>query len=395
MKLFLIVVACTASLLAAPAEKNRGGFLFFLAGPHQAPPSEVKPITEISMTRIYSLLISLTNVEPQKPLTAKGTILDPRGKIDFTFERTWVPETTNTVVGFPIISDPDDLPGLYSWKVEIDGLGTLEEKFKLLPEPPNDTPMHEQAAENAFLAFSKYWLGLDGDFFLILARPGQTGSATVTNYVSIKTGVRTQEAPPDYSPKLPYFHGSDEVPYFVEVVERDEILPSIQRVMQVKALDYDFSKTWFLTPAAELNGITYQGSGSFFFKLYRIYDASNGWSDWFEVGTGNEWRANSHLQDLPLTFSLLKRDGNWIVTGADGAKFVNGRLIQTGVKVRPSAPSREVVQQMLDRGVNYARRAIWAAAVDAREDSQQIKQETVNTFLQLRQGRVAQEAPTP
>lgn len=369
--------------------------VFFLAGQYSVPPAQMNPITEISILKSYTVVISLTNVEPQKPIAAKFICTDPQGKIDLTFEPTWTPETTNTLVGFPIYSEHDDPPGVYTWKVVIDGIGTLENQLSLLPEPPDDTPIHEKAAENAFLAFSKYWLGFDGDFFLILSRPGQTETQTVTNYVNIKTGARTQTVPPDYSPQSPVLHGSDQLPYFVDVVEKEEVQSSVQRLIQVKELDYDFSKKWFLTPAEELNGITYRGNGYFFFKLYRIYDADDGWSDWFDVATGNEWRPNADLLNLPLSFSLLKRDGNWIVTGADGARFVNGKLIQVGTKIRPNAPLLDVVQRILERGVNYSRRAIWNAAVEARSDPEQIREETVNTFLQLRRGKVAQEAQTP
>ncbi len=394
MKWLLLLFACAfCALGAGPDKALPGGRMFFLAGRHTAVPEDLQLAKEISIMGKYTLVIHLTNIPPGKVVAPIITCTDPKGKLALTYEKAWKLEGSSGYLLYPLARAPEDVPGLYRWKAVVEGVGTLEQALSLLPETPDgvtETPMHEKAAENAFRAFSKYWLGWNGDFFLVLAGPGQTYLASVTNYVNVKTGASSRSKPADFTLKTPAFYGTDEPFYRVEVSEERLTINTIQRLLQVRGLGYDFSKQWLLSPAEELNGITYKGGGNFSFSLYRVFDAQRGWSDWQDVGMWNLWRPHAELRDLPLYFYVLQRDGNWFVTGSDGAKFANGKFLEPGQTERLDAPALETVRAMVERGVNLSREQWKNIGLEARRDPAQIEQEAVNTILQLRRRTVAE-----
>ena len=109
------------------------------------------------------------------------------------------------------------------------------------------------------------------------------------------------------------------------------------KLYQVAGMDYN-SQQEFVTPADQLNGITYLGTVGFGFTLYRSFDPETGWAEWKDVNrpenalhygwnrlTGAEYAdPEKHQQAPSMRFKVECRDGNWLVTSSEGSRFING-----------------------------------------------------------------------
>jgi hypothetical protein len=401
MRTLFILVALSLQLFGAEVPKAEPSWKsFFVEGKHKGtfdftpnPTDNIPPaIKETSIFKDYSLIIIFTNLVPKKESVAKITCVDPEGKKVLSVEHSFTPVNPYGFTIVPFSRAPEDVPGLYRWKVAINDGKATDHTLSLLPETPDGikkSPAHEKAAENIFRAFTLYWLGINGDCFYVLQSKGEDVRTKVTNYVNMRTGTKTRTKPADFTLEKPIFFGGNEPYYTVEVKTENATAPSVRRLLQVKGMDPDFSQPWGISEAERLNGITYKGSGHFSFSVYRIYSEDDGWGDWIDVESGKGGIGRS----LPLNFTVIERDGNWLVTSTEtGAKFINGSWSESGDKSEnfSYAPSAEYVREILARGKNFKRDALQAEGRYTRESPEEIEQDAINTIFQLR-GRTVGE----
>jgi hypothetical protein len=200
---------------------------------------------------------------------------------------------------FPFSSDPQHFSaGMWKAKIKVPGLGDSEQSFAI--DPPTEREKaaladHEEAKRHALKAFSTFWV---------------------------------------------VFPHKDLRNTFITATNGEKPTGEVQggfNLFQVAQLKYTCTQNR-LNDADRLNGISYQGEVGFGFSLYRSYSPQKKWAEWkdlnssenvIQAGLKKVWEEDyadpERLQQAPgMRFHVQKRDGNWIVTSKENARFING-----------------------------------------------------------------------
>lgn len=312
--------------------------------------------------------------------------------------------------------------GLWKWSAEVKGHGRFSAEFGVLPPNPaesSDLIRNEKARENAFRAFANYWLGQDGTFHTIIERY-PTEEAThheeerkriTAEMGRLKKEIADAESDPTFAnsnfstfePKVSrravkemkdtLYKLNSELVTVKTVNPPLVVANSPLGYLQIAGLAWNASKH-IITEADTLNGVTYRGSISFRFRLFR-FCKPEGWTDWTDslrFPSSLVWALGSIripsalvLQGkLNLHFEVLERDDNWFVTTSMGNEFANGKLVKAGEEWVNRAPSPKLAQELLTTRNNFKRDYFKGLGNASRTNPQAMEQNVIATMNMLR-----------
>ncbi len=274
------------------------------------PPHLTIPVLDrlpLSRARLTSPFVIVVKVGPLAPFW-KGemscSFKDPAGKSVVPFDGNPIPfqaegTGTNGWVTLPIKPDaPKYSAGTWELTVNVPTLGTSSHSFVI--DPPTAAEQaaladHEEAKRHALKAFSSFWVVFPHkdlkNTYITATKPEKTGSDVQSQF----------------------------------------------NLCQVARLKYTCTQSR-LSDADRLNGISYRGEVGFGFSLYRSYSPEKKWEEWKDLNSARnvveaginkvfeeDYADPERSQQAPcMRFSVQKRDGNWIVTSKERARFING-----------------------------------------------------------------------
>jgi hypothetical protein len=313
----------------------------------------------VSILKEHRVIASLRHCVPNSSCEAEFVLTDSSGKrvagTDAPFRFT--PTATNFHIWMAFVPDYKiHKAGRWQWTVKVTGGETFLKEFTILPPAPAQVSvlaLHEQAREAAFRAFANYWLGQEGSYYAMFRRkpePNPTGT-----------------------------------PLWL---------------LQIAGVAHNLTSE-HLSPADGLNGITYRGRASFWFRVYRYFEPDSGWGAWQDVtrydNSFSEVLGNMKDHSIPagfkghnLGFKLEQKDGHWYVWTDRGDLCVNGKGIERSehsVDMRP--PELSVLNYFIENGKSPRRRDK-ELGDDAKTSPEQWERNIINTTTQLRGGPLAQ-----
>ncbi len=262
------------------------------------PPEDHLRLSKASLSRPFGVVVRFYHLVPGRAYQVVCDVEDDDGvKILGDAPRNIQSATAEGTAYFPFIPDREKhAAGDWTARVSVSGIGVIEYEFEvdgLTGEQKDSLADHEEAREQVKKAFAHFWV--------VAAHQKQKTFVTAT-------GERETE----------------------DLFKR-------YKLYQVAGLEYN-SQQQYVTPADRLNGISYLGTIGFGFTLYRSYDPDTGWGEWKDVDrpenilhygwnrlSGQEYGDPERRQQAPsMRFKIECRDGNWIVTTQEGARFING-----------------------------------------------------------------------
>ena len=321
---------------------------------------------EVSMISPHKAELRLFNLKPGKPCKIHWLLQDAQGvellRDDFEFTPTQSVDTAWRSF------QPDyktHRAGNWTWKAKVDGAGRYSAEVTVLPPTPSemdDLTHYEQAREEVFRAFAYTWLTHNHDYFTtIISRKNQ------------------QE----------YYYGGR---------QRDSAPSESLALLQVRDLKFSFSRDC-ISDADRLNGISYSGSATFGFSLYRTWTRADGWGDWFDtVRYPNEFFAAlaqfvgpeapyQFRNQANLQFRFECKDGHWRVWSDTGLVFVNGAVKNPKPGELKSfevlQPKLEVVQSIAS-SLGQQRTLDAASGERVKASPEEIDRNTITTMTSLR-----------
>jgi len=258
---------------------------------------------------------------------------------------------------------------------------------------PNDKPTekrelarYEEAAQAAALAFSFYWIKVpEGLLTKIVAPVTNISFTTNTFWIDTSNGLTNAEP-------FPETYQQQRLPEQIQIRRQIQTNDSSEEkflYLQIQGVTPHF-KEEYVSEADQQNGITYRGSVSFEFRLYRRFQPGTGWEEWADsIRCRNEISAwlskvasklpsfgSSSFSPIPdpltLNLSILQRDGNWFVDTPSGDRFIKGKRIRAKSDLRTIAPNPGEVRFILEKGRSPKREEDQALADEAAQHPERI-----------------------
>jgi len=265
------------------------------------PIMERTPISEGPAGSPFGIVVTMTQLQPSWQSTLSCRLESPAGKLISPIGERSLSFGTNEQgegwVFIPIANDSSKYTA-GSWKavMGVAGLGEIPFGFAIAPPTAAQKAAladHEEAQKQVLKAFAAFWV----------AFPHPDLKMTFVTSTKARSG----------TPQSKY------------------------NLFQAAGLSYECTQS-YISDADRLNGISYRGSVGFGFTLHRQYTPETRWTDWRDVDrpsgpineawqkyTGNDFADPDSSPQAPgMRFTVEKRDGNWVVTSREKARFING-----------------------------------------------------------------------
>jgi hypothetical protein len=262
---------------------------------------ERAPISQGPAGSPFGIVVTMTQLQPSWRSSLSCRLESPAGKAIFPFgERDLSFGTNEQGEGWVFIPVANDSPKYHagSWKavMGVAGLGEIPFGFAIAPPTAAQKAAladHEEAQKQVLRAFAAFWVAFP--------------------HPDLKMTFVTSTKAWGITPQNKY------------------------NLFQAAGLGYECTQS-YISDADRLNGISYRGSVGFGFTLHRQYTPEKRWTDWRDVDrpsgpinetwqkyTGNNFADPDSSPQAPgMRFTVEKRDGNWVVTSREKARFING-----------------------------------------------------------------------
>lgn len=375
------------------------------------------PQAEISILKKQLAVLNLYELQPGQLYVSTWSLSDGGKRPIMTDVYRFAPDAPNYSVWYPF--EPDykvHKAGKWKWTAEVQGLGRYSTEVSVLPPTPTelkDLALHEKARESAYRAFAHYWIAFTNDYFTVVPvaervqQDQTTYSQPSAQSPSFDLHSVERQHKQDMLNQLAR-QGSSDTRRMRELgTELDQLTrlaqqqgPAKPRIilstMQVRDGHLHLTRD-NVSKADKLNGINYLGTGTFGFRLYRLFIPEKGWLDWketdrpsseFTEALGEMVSARSIPSEMEgvirVKFHIMERDGNWFVQTEGGERFANGKPDGTVKLVPHRAPRIEFVEEIVRTGRSPDRERDQVIGLSAREDPAALERGIIATMTQLR-----------
>lgn len=305
----LLLVGCSEKpaekVTETPEETVDTRFRMYLVS---NPPSETAipvmerpPISEGPAGSPFGIIVTMTQLQPLWRSSLSCRLESPMGKTIFPIGEQNISFGTNEQGGswvfIPVANDsPKYSAGAWKAVMGIAGVGEIPFGFAIAPPTAAQKAAladHEEAQKQVLRAFANFWVAFP--------------------HPDLKMTFVTSTKAWGITPQNKY------------------------NLFQAAGLSYECTQS-YISDADRLNGISYRGTVGFGFTLHREYTPQKRWTDWRDVDrpsgpinetwqkyTGNNFADFDRSPQAPcMRFTVEKRDGNWVVTSREKARFING-----------------------------------------------------------------------
>jgi hypothetical protein len=310
-------------------------------GAPPVPAADRLPLSSAQLTKPFGIVIRFHQLVPLQAYQAGCLVKDAQGTKIQGADKILSFQSSNTEnwAYWSFYPKPGkNVAGEGKAIITVSGMGEIEHKFNiagLSDAEKSSLAENDEARRQAIHAFSSFWVVM----------PHQN----LKTYVTAASSVNTPALDSAIAFDKAFADAAGGPVKMPPPVSNDPL--KRYSLYQVAGLGFECRQKK-LSDADRLNGISYHGSAGFGFTMYRSYSPENGWTEWMKTadppeknvlqegwerlsGNGQSQHADPERnQQAPgMRFEIEHRDGNWIVTSNEKARFINGtRKDEEGVK---------------------------------------------------------------